>query len=94
MERDFAKPRQSIGPDELERNVQVVATVTVRSDRLVRFGVHEWRGKRYFHLATVAFDRNQEGVELNRRSFPIFALPAFRAALNRLAEHVEAEAER
>ena len=38
MERDFAEPRQSIGPDELERNVQVVATVTVRSDRLVTFG--------------------------------------------------------
>ena len=85
---------ESSGSDELERNVQVVATVSVHSDRLVRFGVHEWRGKRYFHFSTDAFDRNQEGVELNRRSFPIFALPAFRAALDCLAEHVEAEAER
>jgi hypothetical protein len=61
MERDFARPRQSSGPDDLERNVQVLATVTVRSDRLVRFGVHEWRGRRYFHFSTAAFDRNQEG---------------------------------
>jgi hypothetical protein len=60
----------------------------VRSDRLVQFGVHEWRQKKYFHLATVAFDRSQGSVELNRRSFPISALPAFQAAFERLAEHL------
>jgi hypothetical protein len=88
MTQDTGRTRDQASGVDVEQNVVTIAEFPLRTDRLCRLGVHDYRSRTFWHIRAIGLGEGGAHLELWTKSFSLHTAELFGTAHQKLLQYI------